>query len=91
MSIGDVLRKALAENHLTGHLEELKAVEMWPAVVGEHIASQTMSPYVRKGIMTVRVADATLRHELSMSRSLIIRELNRLAGSEAIKELRFMS
>lgn len=90
-SIGDVLRQALEDNHLTGHLDELKAREMWPKVVGPHIASLAMAPYVYKGVMTIRVPDAALRQELAMNRTLIIKELNRLVGKEVISALRFTS
>lgn len=90
-SVGDVLRQALEDNHLTGHLDELKAREMWPVVVGEHIASMALAPYVYNGIMTVRVPDAALRNELAMNRSLIIKEINRLVGKEVITSIRFKS
>lgn len=88
-SVGDVLREVLEQNNLDRRLEELKAAELWPRVIGDHIASQTLSPYVNKGVMTIRVADAALRHELSMSRTPITKEINRIMGKEVIKSLIF--
>lgn len=90
-SVGDVLRMALEENDLAGRLEELKAAELWPQVVGSHLASMTLRPYIRAGTMTVRVPDASLRHELSMHRTLILREINRLLGKDLIHTLRLNS
>ena len=90
-SAGDVLRQIIDESNMSGRLAELKAADYWPCVVGPDIASKTMKPYVFKGVMTIRVPDASLRNELSMYRSAMIRELNRLAGSEAILSLRFTS
>lgn len=90
-SVGDVLRMAIADDNLEGRLNEIKAAAAWPSIVGRHIADQTMKPYVRNGAMTIRVPDAGLRQELSMTRSAIIREFNRIVGCEVITSLRFTS
>ncbi len=50
-----------------------------------------MRPYVKNGHMTIRVPDAALRQELSMARTPLIAEFNRLVGSEVIISLRFIS
>ena len=81
-SVGDVLRMAIADDNLEGRLNEIKAAAAWPSIVGRHIADQTM---------TIRVPDAGLRQELSMTRSAIIREFNRIVGCEVITSLRFTS
>lgn len=90
-SIGDVLRQVIAENDMQDRLDELKAASGWRAVVGDYVADLTCTPYVRNGAMTVRVPDAGLRHELSMHRSAIINDLNRIAGRQVIKSIRFVS
>ena len=90
-SVGDVLRRAIAENSMEGRLDELRAADLWPEIIGPHIASQTLRPYVRDGNMSIRVPDAALRQELSMTRTLLIREFNRILGKEIIKSLRFLS
>lgn len=90
-SLGDVLREVLKENDMAGRLDELKAAAAWPAIVGSHIASQTLRPYVKNGVMTIRVGDAGLRHELNMNRPGLIREFNRAVGREVITDLRFTS
>ena len=88
-SIGDVLRQALQQQGLTDRLHEAKAVAAWPGVVGEHIAAYCGRPYVNNGLMTIYVRSASLRQELTMSRSILIKLLNEAAGHEAIKEIRF--
>lgn len=90
-SIGDVLRQALAENDMTGRLNEIKAASAWPVIIGEHIAAQTLKPYVKNGAMTIRVPDAGLRQELTMHRTNLIREFNRLTAPGTITSLRFTS
>lgn len=90
-SVGDVLRTAIAQDGMQGRLDEIRAAAAWPAIAGTYIASQTLRPYVRHGAMTIRVADAGLRQELSMHRSAIIAEFNRIVGREVITSLRFTS
>ena len=88
-SIGDVLRQTLQEQGMTDPLYETKAIALWPSIVGRDIASQTARPYVSKGIMTVHVHGASLRQELNMSRTSLIRIINESLGRETITQLYF--
>lgn len=88
-SIGDVLRQTIEETDMQSRLDELRAAELWPQIIGEHVASLTMKPFVRSGVMTIRVVDAALRNELSMHRTRLINEFNRIMGKEVIHAIRF--
>lgn len=90
-SIGDVMRNLLEESSLQGRMDELKAADMWPRVVGEYIAAQTSKPYVKKGIMSIGVPNASLRQELHMNRSRLCRHINNSFGKEIITEIKFTS
>ena len=90
-SVGDVLRALLEESSLTERMEELKAIELWPRVVGEVLARECGYPSVKNGVMRIGVGNASLRHELQMSRSGIIANINSLIGKETIKEIKFVS
>lgn len=90
-SIGDILREAIEASQVAEHLDEMRAAEQWPLIVGDEIAGMCMRPFVKAGQMTVRVPDASLRHELMMHKSNLLRDLNRFAGKEVIKSLRFTS
>lgn len=90
-SIGDVLRQAIEQNNMSGRLAEIEAAAAWTSIVGQHIASMTLRPYVKNGAMTIRVPDSGLRQELTMNRSALIREFNRIVGQEVITSLRFTS
>ncbi len=90
-TLGDVLRQALEEASLQGRFDELKAIDLWPTVVGPHLASLTSKPTVKDGVMTVGVSAPALRHELTMSRSSIIRHINLIMKKDVIKEIRFIS
>lgn len=88
--IGDVLRQTLAEEGLADRLMEVRAAALWPAIVGEALASQCGKPFVNRGLMTVRIPSAALRQELTMSRSSLIANINENLKKEIIKEIRFI-
>ena len=90
-SVGEVLRSVLDETSLQGRMDELKAAELWHRVVGPSIAAQCKKPYVKNGVMTVGVANASLRNDLHLSRSQIISVINDLIGKNIIKEIKFVS
>lgn len=90
-SIGDVLRETFRQLCMDKRLDELKAADMWQKVVGEDLAARCKRPTVNKGVMTVGVADAALRHELMMSRTSLRRAINNIIGKEIITEIRFSS
>lgn len=88
-SVGDVLRQTLERQGMTGRLHEVKAIQMWPAVVGSEIAELTGRPMVNAGVMTVKVYAAPLRNELNMSRSTLKRLINQAVGKDVITDIRF--
>ena len=88
-SIGDVLRLTIQEANMTGRLDECRAIEVWPQVIGESLARRMSRPSVSSGVMVVYVDSAALRHELTMHRSWIIEGINSRLGKEVIKSLRF--
>ncbi len=88
-SIGDVLRMTIQECNMTAKLDEQRAIALWPAIVGEHMASLCGRPSVNAGFMTISVPAAPLRQELTMSRSSLIRIINEKLGRTVISEIRF--
>lgn len=90
-SVGDVLRNLLEESSLQGRMEELRAVELWPSVVGREIALQCRKPFVKGGVMSVGVANAALRNELHMNRTRLRLHINELIGKDTITEIKFIS
>lgn len=89
--IGDVLRSLFEENSMQNRLDEVRAADMWPNIVGEAIALLCSKPFVNNGLMTIGVKSASLRHELNMNRSSLIKALNLSLGKDIVKEIRFVS
>lgn len=89
-SLGDLLRQAVEESRGAFGFDEINAINAWPIVIGQPIASKTLPPYIKKGVMTIRVPAAPLRHELNMMRTAIARAINNEIEKEVVKELRFI-
>lgn len=90
-SVGEVLRNLLEETSLQERMDELKAAAMWESVVGEQLAKLTSRPSVKNGVMSVGIPNASLRHELMMSRSSLRKLINKNLGKEVITEIKFTS
>lgn len=90
-SIGDVLRDVLEETSLQNRMDELKAADMWKHVAGENIAALSSKPYVKNGVMSIGVPNASLRNELHMNRSRLKEIINQNLGKEVLKEIKFTS
>lgn len=87
-SVGDVLRAALNESRMGTVLDSYKAIGAWELVVGPYIAGRTMRPTVQGSILCVRTPHASLRHELQMNRTTLIRAINDHIGHEVITDIR---
>ena len=90
-SVGDVLRDLLDETSLQNRMDELKAADLWKLVAGPAIAELTSKPYVKNGVMSIGVPNASLRNELLMNRSRLREIINKNIGKEIITEIRFTS
>lgn len=89
--LGDILRNALDAFSFDSRLQEYKAIDCWPNVVGGHLANVCGRPKMKNGIMTISVGSPSLRQELNMSRSRLITLLNEAVGEPVVKDLRFVS
>lgn len=89
MSIGEVLRQTIQDCNMEDRLAEMRAIDWWRPIVGEHLADRCGKPTVREGVMRIEVPSAALRHELNMSRSSLIRLINAKLKRAVIKEIKF--
>lgn len=74
---------------MTDRLDETEACRKFAAVVGPGLASVCGKPYIFKGVMTVRVANAALRQELNMQRGAVRDHINELLGKQTVTEVVF--
>ncbi|MDE6637230.1 MAG: DUF721 domain-containing protein [Muribaculaceae bacterium] len=89
VTVGDVLRECLEKSSMQGRLDEVRACDAFPLVVGSQIASLCNRPYMKNGCMTICTSSASLRSELNMSRGRIMKGINELMGKDVVKEILF--
>lgn len=86
-----MLRQALDDNMLTARLDEFKAMELWKRMMGPGITSLCTSITVNRGIMTIALPSAPLRHEMMMHRTEMARRINERFNRAVISEIRFVN
>jgi predicted nucleic acid-binding Zn ribbon protein len=85
--VGPLVGQLLGRLGLERKLEEYRAVEAWPEVVGTAIASQTRAVAVREGILFVDVASSVWMQELGLLRDGIVARLNARLGSPLVRKI----
>ena len=86
-SVGELIKEFYEQYKGPGYIDELKVINSWKKVVGPFIASHTIDLAVRNHVLYARVNSDALRSELSYSKSLLLKNLNDLAGKEVISEI----
>ena len=85
--LGDLIKDFYELHKGPDYMDEIKVINSWPQVVGPFIASHTIDLSIKNNILFVRVDSDALRSELSYSKSLLMKNLNAIAGKEVVKEI----
>ena len=93
VSLGEGLRRLVAELGIDAKLEEQRAVALWPTVVlellGQGSVGRSRVEGIRRGALHVKVEQAAWRHRFMLDRDRIRERLNELVGGEAVRIIRF--
>lgn len=90
ITLKDAIESLLDAYKLTGKLNETRLIASWDKVVGNHIARHTDDLYVRGETLFVKLDSAALKNELSMARTKLVTNLNRVTGINVITDIRFI-
>lgn len=88
-SLAEAIDGLVRELGLRGRLKEYDAVLRWDEAAGPHIAKVTSAEKIQRGVLTVRVSNATWRYELTMRKQDLVAKINALLGEEVVKDIRF--
>lgn len=89
--IGGLVRDEIRSLGMEEALISSRLLELWPAVVGEFIASHTKAETLRSGELVVRVGQPTLRFELERNlRPAIVTRLNEALGGIFVRSVKFL-
>lgn len=86
-AIGDVLLRYLRQSLLETPLNEHRLIQSWNEVAGKTAAQLTSNVSIHNQKLYVKVRSATLRTELMMKRSELVRQLNAKVGSNLITDI----
>ncbi len=73
---------------MTGGLEEERVIETWRELAGELVASQTAPVSLRRGCLTLKVLQPSMRFHLEQLKPQLLRKLQQELGEEHLKSLR---
>lgn len=88
-SIGSVLEDALREMNYDTRLKENSVLEVWDAVVGEHIAKQAQPESIKDKRLFIKVLTLPWIHQLESLEQIIIKNLNKKIGEEVVTKIIF--
>lgn len=86
-TLGEMIKAFYHENNRDNALDEQKILDSWKDVVGDFIASHTLKTSIKNGVFYVKVDADSLRNELLYAKSMLVKKLNSIAGSEILKDI----
>lgn len=84
-----LIQQFMRQQGLETPLNEYRAVQAWPDIVGPAIARYTGQIFIRNSILYVQIRSAALRENLTHQRTLLAQRVNSLVGAQVIQEIRF--
>jgi predicted nucleic acid-binding Zn ribbon protein len=87
--ISDSLKLVIRDMGFEKKLDQVRALELWPEVVGENIAKIAKAERVDEGILYIKVTSMTWRTELLFQKQSILEKISARLGKGIIKDIRF--
>ena len=86
-TLAELINEFYKRHHREDSLDEMKIIESWRSVVGGFIAAHTLDLRITKGILYVKVDADSLRNELMYSKTILLRNINRVSGTNLLKDI----
>ena len=86
-TLAELISEFYKRHHRENSLDEMKIIESWKSVVGGFIAAHTLDLRITKGILYVKVDADSLRNELMYSKTILLRNINRVSGTDFLKDI----
>lgn len=87
--LGSLLLHFLREQGLETPLNEYRAVQIWPEIVGPAISRYVGKVFIKNCIMYVQIRSAALRENLTHQRTVLAQRVNQQVGAQVVNEIRF--
>ncbi len=86
-TLAELISEFYKRHNRENSLDEMKIIESWKSVVGGFIAAHTLDLRITKGILYVKVDADSLRSELMYSKTILLRNINRVSGTDLLKDI----
>ena len=86
-TLAELINEFYKRHNRDNSLDEMKIIESWKNVVGGFIAAHTLDLRITKGILYVKVDADSLRSELMYSKTILLRNINRVSGTDLLKDI----
>ena len=86
-TLAELINEFYKRHHREDSLDEMKIIESWRSVVGGFIAAHTLDLRITKCILYVKVDADSLRSELMYSKTILLRNINRVSGTNLLKDI----
>ncbi len=86
-TVGDVIYQYLREQGLETPLNEYRLIKAWNEVMGKTVSRYTTALSIRNQVLYVRLSSASLRSEIMMRHTELVRQLNNHVGAQVISRL----
>ncbi len=89
--IDELLNQLIDAYGIRKKLSESDLRVSWPVVMGEEIAQQTLSVFVRNNTLFVKLNSAALRNDLQFRKTEIMQKLFEYHGQEIVEDIIFLA
>jgi len=88
--LGGAIKDLLGAYKLDNKLLEREAVKAWDKVAGSLITKYTSKVFIKGGVLFVKIDSSVIKNEVSYEKSHIIKEINKICGTEVVKEIKLI-
>ena len=90
VKVDSVLGEVLERHGLQRQVHRMEALELWPEVVGEHVAAATRARGVEDAVLFVEVRTSAWLMELNMMRGDFLERVNEHLGEAPLERIVFV-
>ncbi|MCD4697931.1 MAG: DUF721 domain-containing protein [Bacteroidales bacterium] len=89
-TLKEVIKNLLDAYRLNDGIMEARLINNWEKIAGSYISKYTESLFVKKRTLYIKLNSPAIKHELSFSKSKLIKSLNDSVNQDAIDEIIFL-
>lgn len=89
LSISEVLALFMRQSGIETPLRQRRLMALWGEVAGPTAARYTGRMFISGQTLHVKLTNAALRSDLSMSRTALVKRLNNAVGAHVISDIHF--